>query len=193
MNIKTKWAPWFLVGFAALLVALGAAIFYSQTTQAAEDVTDQAITTVARWTGMGRHGRWGAWNDGQDTRLAEALGITTDELAEAREQAQAAAIAAAVEAGEITQEEADLFLARQALRKYQVERAQAEFEEFLAQAVEDGAITQEQADLLQSQEWGFGRGPGRGFGAFGRHGMGRMDDFGGPRGHGMMGGPRFGR
>ncbi len=54
----------------------------------------------------------------QSSLLADALGITVDELQAAREQAQAARIAQAVTDGKITQEEADQLAARQALKTY---------------------------------------------------------------------------
>ncbi|MBK6327879.1 MAG: hypothetical protein IPF56_18380 [Chloroflexi bacterium] len=60
----------------------------------------------------GRHGFGGAE---MDTYLAEALGITTAELEAAQDAARAAGLAQAVADGTITQEEADLMAAAQAL------------------------------------------------------------------------------
>ena len=54
----------------------------------------------------------------QESLLANALGITVDELSTAREKAQAARIAQAVTDGVITQEEADQMAARRALQTY---------------------------------------------------------------------------
>jgi hypothetical protein len=54
----------------------------------------------------------------EEALLAEALGVTVDELQAAREQANQAAIAQAVEGGIITQEQADEMLARRNLRSY---------------------------------------------------------------------------
>ena len=54
----------------------------------------------------------------QESLLANALGITADELSAAREKAQAARIAQAVTDGVITQEDADQMAARQALQTY---------------------------------------------------------------------------
>lgn len=54
----------------------------------------------------------------QESLLANALGVTVDELSAAREKAQAARIAQAVTDGVITQEEADQMAARQALQAY---------------------------------------------------------------------------
>jgi len=53
-----------------------------------------------------------------DALLADALGISVDELAAARQQAQADLLAQAVADGKLTQGQADLILARQALQKY---------------------------------------------------------------------------
>ncbi len=50
--------------------------------------------------------------------LADALGITPDELQAAREAAQNAALADAVEAGHLTEKQAALIAARQAMRAY---------------------------------------------------------------------------
>jgi hypothetical protein len=55
--------------------------------------------------------------DGQ-ALLAEALGITVDELQAAREEANQAALAQAVEEGLITQEQADALVARRELQAY---------------------------------------------------------------------------
>lgn len=64
--------------------------------------------------GFGHFGGDGDWL----AYLAEALGITVDELEAAQEEAYAAAMADAVTAGEITQEQADEMLARRALSAY---------------------------------------------------------------------------
>ncbi len=53
-----------------------------------------------------------------DALLAEALGITVEELQAAKEQARAAGLAQAIAEGLITQEEADLMQARANLRSY---------------------------------------------------------------------------
>ncbi|MBW7885342.1 MAG: hypothetical protein H3C34_22465 [Caldilineaceae bacterium] len=110
--------------------------------------------------------------------LAEALGISVEELQAAHETAQSAMIAQAVADGKITQEQADLMEARQAFRSYQSDIAQAQLEESIQEAVAAGAITQEQADLLLSAaEQGMWRGMERGF---------RFPGMAGFRGHGGM-------
>ncbi len=64
------------------------------------------------WGNFGRHMDNGTWLE----NLAEALGITTDQLEAAQNQAYAASVADAVAAGQITQEQADRILAAQALK-----------------------------------------------------------------------------
>ena len=145
-------------------------------------------------------GRWGVFGRGDtgEAALAEALGITVDELQTAKDEVQQRLLDEAVAAGEITQEQADLMVARQAFQEYQQELRQSEMEAALAQAVTDGVITQEQADLLLSEQGagGFfgpgmdgGRRGGRGHGGPGGDFGGLGGDFG--RGHGERG--DFGR
>lgn len=66
------------------------------------------------WGEMGRHAGGGEWQ----TYLAEALGITVDQLDDAQQRAFEAAMADAVTAGDITQEQADRMLAAHALKAY---------------------------------------------------------------------------
>ena len=131
-------------------------------------VPDKALTD--------RMGRVGPVENSQ--YLADALGITQDELAAARTKAHEAAIAQAVKDGLITQEQADAMLnktgdgtrgVRIDLRGanidqeklladalgISVEKLQAAEETAakaeLAQAVTDGRITQEQADQITAE------------------------------------------
>lgn len=109
-----------------------------------------------------------------DALLADALGISTDELDAARQTARDAALDQAVQDGRLTQEQADQMKAAQALRDYLAKsdlqaQMRALLEEKVNQAVQDGVITQEQADAFLEQQPGFG-------------GMGMMPGFGG---HGM--------
>jgi hypothetical protein len=113
--------------------------------------------------------------------LADALGISTDELAAARIEAQDLALAAAVEDGRITVEQADQIKARQALQTYLDEQGfpdqvRSLYETLVQQAVTAGVLTQEQADAILSDSARFGG--MRGFGGLRGHG-GRM--------HGMPG------
>ena len=152
----------------------------------------QAETLRERGQALPNFGRmFGMKSDEIDSEalLAEALGISVDELDAARETAVEARIAAAVEAGDLTQEEADLILARRALGDFLAPRLESAYEEGIAAAVTEGIITQEQADAVQ--EDGFGLRGLRlmdhmgGFGIRGGHGGGRM-------GHGDMFGGMFG-
>jgi hypothetical protein len=112
--------------------------------------------------------------------LAEALGITADELNAAQEKAAAAELAQAVTDGRLTQAQADQVTAEQALQKYIADKGL--FKSAVDAAVKDGVITQAQADtiLAQGKTGMFGGGMGRG-GFDGGHG--------GPGGRGGHGGP----
>lgn len=177
-----------------------------------------ASVQVASAHGFGRLGR----GDGERGELlAEALGITVEELQAARDKAFEKGLDQAVEAGEIEREDADLMLARQRLmravdheailaealgvttQELQAAREdgtglrdliakqgltaaelrtklEAAHEAAVDQAVADGVITREQADALAETRGMRGM---RGFGP-GGHGM-----RGGHRGFGGMGGP----
>jgi len=136
--------------------------------------------------GLGMHmgGGFGGQID-FEALLAAELGITTDELQAARTVAHTTAIADAVAAGDLTQEQADLMLAHFALRNseaFQTNMTTA-YEDAINQALEDGTLTQAQADALLSnlESNGF-------FG--GRGGFGRMGGMGGMHGGRGMGGMR---
>lgn len=91
-------------------------------------ITQEQADEMKVWGGFGRRGGFGVLGrlpkgvaaDGIDENalLAEALGITVDELQAARETANQAAIDQAVAKGLITQEQADAMLARKALTSY---------------------------------------------------------------------------
>jgi hypothetical protein len=141
----------------------------------------EQMRSVSRF-GMGMH--FGSRMLGSSTidfqaLLADALGISVDELTAAQETAHQAHLAQAVAAGTITQEQADLMQARQRLHQNENFQSsmQSAHQAAIAQAVADGTITQEQADQMLSNGFGMGRG---GFG--GMHG-GR-GGFGGMRGSG---------
>jgi hypothetical protein len=107
-----------------------------------------------------------------DTFLAEALGISVEELQAARSEAFIANIAQAVADGTITQERADLILGRYALAQDSTFQSamQTAFEAAVNQAVASGVITQAQADQILANSSGIW-----------------MDGMGG-RGHGHRGG-----
>ncbi len=119
--------------------------------------------------------------------LADALGISVDDLQAARETVAEARLAEMVESGRITQEQADMMRARQAVNEYVDHDAiqamiQEAYETAVQQALDNGDITQEQADQLLSGEHTFGPG---GFG--GQHGHGRPGGFGGRGNNGPQG------
>ena len=117
----------------------------------------------------GRRGFRGfGWN--MNEHLAEALGISVAKLEAAQAQARETVMTEAVEAGTITQEQADLRNARGAISVYVQEAMTKAYGEAVEQAIVDGVITQAQADqLLENGPAGF-RGPG-GFFGFGGRGM----------------------
>ena len=119
----------------------------------------------------------------QDALLADALGITTDELQAARVKAQDLALAQAVTDGQITQEQADQMKADQALKTYLDDQGlqtqmQTLYANAVKQAVTAGVITQAQADAILANQGKFGG--MHGFDGFG--GRGGMHGRGGMRG-----------
>jgi hypothetical protein len=113
--------------------------------------------------------------------LADALGVSVEDLQEAQEKAADAAFEArlteALENGRITQEQADLMKARRALMEFI--REQNFFGKAVEAAVKAGVISQAQADAILGAGDDLG---GLGFGP--RLGMGRGF---GPGGRGMRG------
>lgn len=98
--------------------------------------------------------------------LANALGISVEELQAAQESAAKAELAAAVADGRLTQAQADQITAERALAKYVADKGLVQ--QAVQSAVKDGVITQAQADTILSKD--------------------RLDLFGG-RGRGLDGGP----
>ena len=116
--------------------------------------------------------------------LANALGISTDQLQAAYTQAINTNLDNAVKAGTITQAQADLEKARNALAndsKFQAS-LQSAYQTAIKQAVTDGVITQAQADQLLQNQTGKSGFPGL-LGGFGGNGFGGRGGFG-PRGFG---------
>jgi hypothetical protein len=140
----------------------------------------QADALLARGGTYGFRGHGGFFGSDTidyDALLAEELNITVEKLQEARTTAYDATLAQAVEDGRITQEQADLLKAQQALNDYMTEKGvpaalQKVYEDAVNQAVADGVITQAQADAILAQSSGFK--------------MFRMPGFGGRGGHGGM-------
>lgn len=158
----------------------------------ADLITQAQADAMLSGRGGALRGRMGGWlNQGGidfNAHLADALGISVDELDAAREEAGELQLAAAIESGRITQEQADLMQARKALSESEDFRSsmQAAFESAIDQAVASGLITQAQADLIlekMSESGGFG-----GFG--GHHAPGGFGGPGGGRGPGGSGGQR---
>jgi hypothetical protein len=119
----------------------------------------------------------------QEKLLTDALNTTVDKLQAAELTAQKAELAQAVTNGRITQAQADMRLAQQALQKYIADKGL--FASAVKAAVSDGVLTQTQADAILSQaKSGLG---GPGFFEFGGRG------FGGLGGPGGFGGGRGGR
>lgn len=111
-------------GVVVLLLALIATVALAQdatpeATPAPEQTAPESDGSFSL-RGLGHFGGFGHSGEGSDwlEYLAEALGITVDELAAAQDQASAAAVADAVTAGEITQAQADAILAKRALSGY---------------------------------------------------------------------------
>ena len=116
--------------------------------------------------------------------LADTLDISVEELAAAREEARALALEAQVEAGRITEEEAELMVARQAVRDYfdrdaVIDLMEQLYGDAVQQALDAGEITEAQAELLLETPPAFER-----FDQGGRRagGHGRGDRHDGPAG-----------
>lgn len=209
---------WKIAGI-ALVVVLAASLMSGfhvfaqsdETTPTPEDETESPLpgTRFERKGGMrgGRMGHGEPWmmDDVYQEAIAEALGLTVEELQtrleagerlsdiaeaqgvdeatlqEALNAARVAQIEQAVADGELTQEEADEILERMAQQADLVAAMEALRAYQIEQALKDGAITQDQADLLNE----FG---GKGFGGCGGMRGGRMG-FGGRMGGTWMGRP----
>lgn len=140
-------------------------------------------------SGRGFHGGRGFGGEiGYQALLADALGISEDELQAAITTVTNANLDEAVAAGSLTQEQADLVKGRNALAQDDGFQAsmQSAYEAALAQAVSDGVITQAQANAILAQGSGWGKLGG--FGGFGgpgmrggHHGRGGFDFDGAPQ------------
>lgn len=191
MTIRSNWQQWLIAGIVVGAVVVGALVLAPQTIFAQTDASagNGAATPTAPW---GRSGPmfglgdfdFGALRGEYQNYLAEALGITVEELQAAQLKAQNALIDQAVTDGVLTQQQADLLKARRAFMQYYVGQAQQSFEDALNAAVEAGALTQAQADLLLEQQGQMGHGM---FGGMFDGGLWRERMFGGDFHHrGMM-------
>lgn len=190
----------------ALAEALGISVEELETAQTAarEAAINQAVAdgliTQEQADEMLANGGHNILGPGQmNNYLAEALGISVEELDAAINQVFADRLAEMVADGTITQEQADMIQARRSVQDYVDVEAlqatmQAAYQDAVNQALADGVITQEQADALLSEATsGFsGFGLPRFGGPGGHHGSGGHPH-GGPGGHhgpgGSSGGP----
>jgi hypothetical protein len=104
----------------ALIIAIGAT---SASAQEPDDDPGSGNEEVPSFPFPGKFGRGGFFGlpedlTPKDELLADALSISVEDLQAAREEAHAAALAELVEGGYLTQEQADLMAARQALKGY---------------------------------------------------------------------------
>jgi len=139
-------------------------------------------------------GRWEGFlnQNGLDynTFLAQALGISLDQLQTAYKTATYARIDQAITDGRMTQEQADLAKGQYALRtdaNFQASM-QSAYQSAVQQAVQDGVITQAQADLILKNATSMGiegfpsfGGPGGFGGKDGGRGGARSGGRGGPQ------------
>lgn len=175
MTKGTKWMYVVVGGIGAMTLVFGAAFLAIQSGAASSSVAPVSVALENGTT---------IWFDKDDTpiedydeALAEALGITVEELQAAYEAAHATSIEQAVEEGLLTQEQADdmlegkrfglrgrrgfhalgrgmnNFLAEAlGISVAELEAAQEQAHDaLLTKAVEDGIMTQEDADLLQAR------------------------------------------
>lgn len=118
MRILKSWKALLIGGVLVIVLAVGAVSVLAQ-----EPETTPDPASVPGLRGFGFHGPRGFFGSSggvidRDALLADALGITVDELQAAREEAADAALDLAVEEGLITEERAELVRARRALKVY---------------------------------------------------------------------------
>lgn len=132
MENKKEWKISNLLKTAAILgilaaLALGAFALAPNVAQAQEDETPEPSEPMLGMRGFHAFGRHGGMMFGgeldYDTFLADALGITVEELEIARQTANEAAIAEAVARGYLSEEQAEMIQARNALKAYIDENA----------------------------------------------------------------------
>ena len=113
---QRKWSFLVIAALSVLLVGLMASIALAQTATPEAETEDNATQADGLSLRGLHHGFMSSGSSAHDEYLAEALGITLEQLQAARRTAMAAYLADAVTAGDITQEQADLALAKYALR-----------------------------------------------------------------------------
>ena len=115
-----------VVSALVLAVAVGVVAFSSSSAAIGDPAVlfqeDEQLEPLPLKHGIGGRGRGDRFGFGSsfdyDAFLAEELGVTEEELQDARQAAHEAALDQAVAEGMITEEQADLILAGQALRQY---------------------------------------------------------------------------
>jgi hypothetical protein len=175
MQNKTKLT--ILIGSGLMVALLAGALVFTFTSKARAqgEATEKMFAGIR--VGHGGPGFPGDGGDGQQA-LADALGISLEELQAAQQEASDAAIQQALEQGLITQEQADAMLLRghgfRGTRSFgkdstidydallvgalgisveELDSARQEVQAAqLAQAVADGTLTQEQADLIVARQ-----------------------------------------
>lgn len=111
---QRKWSLVLIAALSVLLIGLLASVVLAQTVTPGAETENSATPAQGLSLRSLHHGVMSS-GSAHDAYLAEALGITVEELQAARRQATAAYLADAVTAGDITQEQADLMLAKHAL------------------------------------------------------------------------------
>ncbi len=163
MNSRKKWLYVLLGGIGAVVIMFGAGFI---------SVQDVGASTSFQGEGPGRSGD--PLGD-HAKALAEALGISVDELQAAHESVRRARLAEAVESGMITEEQAaqiadhegsgypirgrfwgEKFMTALAeelgISLEELERAQAQVrEDFIAQGVQEGVISADQVELMEAR------------------------------------------
>lgn len=127
---------------AVLVLTIGAVGVFAQNDDAA---TADETTGVDYFHGRGRGGFPDGDHEDRDAELAEALGISLEELEAAKQQVREARIAQMVEDGVLTLDQANLMLAKDALKDY-IDR-DALMAEVLGLAIEDYEAAREDGSL----------------------------------------------
>ena len=114
--MNKKWTKTILISTLAVLVmAIGAVGVFAQTDDAAS--ADEAAVVEPVFRGRDRGGFPHGSDGDRQVELAEALGITVEELQAAQQEAKAARISKLVEDGTLTLDQANLMLALDALKQ----------------------------------------------------------------------------
>lgn len=149
MKQTRKWAILLTGGALALTVAIGATAAFAQEPTPTPTPKAQVAPGLP---GFGFHG-WHGGSTQFDELLAQELGITVEQLKAAKDAAYNRALDQAVQDGTLTQEQADLLKAKQALRSYIDEEAIVA--EALGMTVEElqnaKAAGQSLAEILEAQ------------------------------------------